>query len=209
MMLGKAGCLRLLLAVLLLGASIARAQTAERPGWKVGNRWAFHQVGGLPRSESDWSREVVEALADDRFSVRTNTGSTMVFDGETNSLDSRGPAFSWKRFSFPLSVGKRWQYTRRVENTSTDGVESASWHVKAYEKLTVPAGTFDCFRVEGVIWQSRTYMMYGPSRSQEDVTYWYCPAVKWAARWKSHRAASQYAPFIDSESVLTSFSVDE
>ena len=208
-MLGKVDRLCLALSALTLAASVAQAQTAERPIWKVGNRWAFHYVGGMPRSESDWSREVVEILADDRFSVRTNAGQTLVFDGETNSLDARGPAFSWKRFSFPLSVGKRWHYTRRVESGSTDGVESASWEVKAYEKLTVPAGTFDCFRVEGVIWQSRTYMMYGPSRSQEDLTYWYCPAVKWAARWKVHRAASQYAPFVDSESVLTSFSVDE
>ena len=87
-------------------------------------------------------------------------------------------------------MGKRWNYTRRLEGGSSDGIESATWQVKAYEKVTVPAGTFDCFRVEGVIWQSRTYMMYSPSQIHEDVTYWYCPAVKWAARWKrSERAA--------------------
>jgi hypothetical protein len=197
-----------LFTALILAASVAQAQTAERPVWKVGYKWTFHRVGGLPPTEFNWSREVVEVLADDRFLVRTKAGQNVVFDGETNSLDPRGPAYSgW--FSFPLFVGKKWSYSRRLENTSSDGIESATWEVKAYETVTVPAGTFDCFRIEGVIWQSRTYMMYSPFKSHEDATNWFCPAVKWVARWKSRREADPSAPFIDSESVLTSFVADQ
>ena len=196
----------LLIASLILVAPMAQAQTAERPLWKAGYKWAYHQVGGLPPVESDWSREVTESLANGTFSVRTNTGSTLVFDGETNSLDPRGPEYSWKRFSFPLSVGKRWTYSRRLASGPRDGNEKATWEVKAYERLAVPAGAFDCFRVEGVVWQTWTQAIYGPSSGHEDATYWYCPEVKWVAKWKSHRAASQYAPHIDFESVLTSFS---
>ena len=196
----------LVAAPLVLVVVDAHAQSAERPIWKVGNLWAYHAVGGLPPAESRWSREVTESRADGNFSVRTETGRALVFDGETNSLDRRGPEYSWKRFSFPLSVGKRWTHSRKLASGSTDGTERATWEVKAFEKLTVPAGTFDCFRVEGVVWQSWTPAIYGPWTSHEDATYWYCPDVKWVAKWKSHRAASPGSPYIDSESVLTSFS---
>jgi hypothetical protein len=46
--------------------------------------------------------------------------------------------------------------------------------------------------------------MYSPMTSHEDATYWYCPDVKWAAKWKSRRRASPSDPDIDSDSVLTS-----
>lgn len=192
------------LALVAMGVSspAALAQTAEAPQWKVGYKWTFQSVSGLPPVTGTWQREVIESLPDGKFSVQMENGNKLTFDGETNSLDSRGPEYSWKRFDFPLHVGKQWTHERKLD---AYGRETATWKVKAYESVTVPAGTFDCFRVEGVVWQTRNYMMYAPSTSHEDFTYWYCPDVKWVARWKSHRASSQFATHIDSESVLTSF----
>jgi len=180
----------------------AQAQTAEAPVWKVGYKWTFHSVSGLPPVDSIWQREVMETLPGGHFSLQMETGRKLVFDAETNSLDPRGAEYSWKRFSFPLYVGKRWKHDRKLDDF---GHETASWNIKAHESVTVPAGTFDCFRVDGVVWQTRSYAMYGPTTSHEDVTYWYCPEIKWAAKWKSRRRASPGSADIDSESVLTSF----
>lgn len=187
---------------------ITQAQIAERPVWKAGFKWTFHQVAGIPAVESDFSREVTKSLPDGQFSVLTDAGKELVFDGETNSLDSRGPDYSWKRFTFPLFVGKQWSYKRRIGNEVHDGYETTSWEVKRYEKITVPAGTFDCFRVEGVAWRTETDGVYAPTQAHQDWTYWYCPTVNWFARMKLHASTAKFSLYIDSVTELTSFSVD-
>jgi hypothetical protein len=152
-------------------ATITQAQTAERPMWKVGYKWKYHGVSGLPAVESDWSYEVTKSLPEGRFSVLTETGKALVVDGETNYLDRRGPDYSWKSFSFPLVVGKEWTHKRHFGDAVYDGYETSSWEVKAYEKITVPAGTYDCFRVEGVVWGTMPIPPYTPLFSHEEVTY--------------------------------------
>ena len=47
----------------------------------------------------------------------------------------------------------------------------------AYEPVTVPAGTFDCFHVEGQ-WENSTKSYTDRAREQ----YWYCPAIKFIAK---------------------------
>jgi hypothetical protein len=44
--------------------------------------------------------------------------------------------------------------------------------------VTVPAGTFDCFRVEGQ-WENSTKSYSGRAREQ----CWYCPAIKFFAKF--------------------------
>jgi hypothetical protein len=68
-----------LLAMLMLASLRAHSQTAERPIWKVGYKWAFHSVSGLPPTESDWTREVSDAGKDGKFVVRTGTGQLLTF----------------------------------------------------------------------------------------------------------------------------------
>ncbi len=41
-------------------------QTAERPVWKVGNKWTFKDDTNPPPAESTWTREVREALPTER-----------------------------------------------------------------------------------------------------------------------------------------------
>ncbi len=151
---------------------------------------------------------MVEALPEGRFRVETEAGGKLTFDSDGNSLDKRGQDYSWRRFDFPLSVGKRWTHERKIEGNTWGGSEKSSWEVKAQEKLTVPAGTFDCYRVEGVTWgnwSSGTSLLQNFNVSQTDTTYWYCPELKWVAKWKTHSQRRKLAPFIDDESVLTSF----
>src|ERR1700675_543448 len=135
---------RVLASVLLLAcAAGAYAQTAERPVWEVGYKWSFKENASPAPVESVWTREVIEALPEGTFRVRTDSGGTLTFDGETNSLDARGPEYTWKRFSFPMVVGRKWTHTRQIGVPPHNGYEHASWEVKAYESLTVPAGAFE------------------------------------------------------------------
>jgi hypothetical protein len=199
-------------ATLLLTLTLAvdaSAQTAERPEWKIGDKWSFKASDGPPPVESTWTREVKALLPDGKFQVQTKDGGLLTFDGETNSLDSRGPEYSWKRFSFPMFVGKKWTYRRQTGRPPANGYESGSWEVKAYERLTVPAGTFGCFRVQGTIWSTYNSVLYGQAAANQEVTYWYCPAVKWFARMKVYRDNKWEGGTRNSESVLTDFSGDK
>ena len=86
------------------------------------------------------------------------TESEVVFDNGVvtdllgNTLRTRvGGRFS-PRQQYPLeyAVGKRW--TTRFESTNLKGATGTSTldlHIAARERITVPAGTFDAFRIEG------------------------------------------------------------
>jgi hypothetical protein len=182
----------------------------DRPHWKVGDRWTFHQTSGLPATERDWSRVVEAELPDGRLRV-TAGKSTLVFDGEGNSLDVRGPEYSWRRFAFPMQVGKAWEHDWKMGGDTWSGYGRSRWEVKSYEKLTVPAGTFDCFRVEGTIWRNTLSahaqggVPYQVANVQ--VTYWYCPEVKWIAKYATREQASLSVPYIAGESVLIRYSL--
>jgi hypothetical protein len=60
---------------------------------------------------------------------------------------------SCERVSFPLFVGKRWDASYRIPRPLNarglgGGLVSISARVVSYEKVTVPAGTFDAFKIE-------------------------------------------------------------
>jgi len=194
-------------SLVIPSVGLSQAPVAERPVWKVGYKWSFHTVSTAGPA-SDWNREVIEVRPGGQFVVRTEDGKTMVFDEDANLLNPLRPESTWKRFAFPLFVGKRWTHDRKIGNSSNQGYETTSWEVKAYEALKVPAGTFDCFRVEGARWQTQSQGIYPRRQGHEDYSYWYCPAVKWIGKAKSHRADSQYSSYIDTEQVLTSFVSD-
>ena len=168
----------LLLACMWAGGASAQAPQGAR--WSVGDTWVFHQTGGLPATESDWSRKVVEPLPEGRFKVVTEANRDLTFGNEGDTIDNRGPDFAWRRFSQPLDVGKRWKHQRKIAGPTCSGTEQSEWEVKAAEKITVPAGTFDCFRVEGIAFRSWSAVAgaQGMHRAQTQTTYWYCPAIQ-------------------------------
>jgi hypothetical protein len=196
----------------VFGIALANAaEVAERPDWKVGDRWVFHAKSEPPPSESDWSREVKEALADGMFRVATETGRMLTFDEEGNSLDRRGSDYSWRRFNFPLTVGKRWDHKYKIERQNAQGSATSSWEVKAFERISVPAGTFDCYKVEGREYQNWTPLnMPGGAWIGQGFTlteYWYCPAIRWVAKWHINDRSWLQAPHVTYVSELTSYSL--
>jgi hypothetical protein len=77
---------------------------------------------------------------------------------------------------FPLSVGNEWKYTARADPFG-QAERSGTYKVAAFEAVTVPAGTFDCFRVDGE-WQTNGH---GFSVRGSD-KIWYCPAINFYAK---------------------------
>jgi hypothetical protein len=112
------------------------------------------------------------------------------------------------RFSIPLRVGAEWSFSSPPWPYWQHGRHK----VVAYESITVPAGTFDCFRIEGVSsWNSGTETggVYRPEfkyNESWEMTRWYCPGVKFLAklhfvRTQSGVAVGARASILDSELV--------
>jgi len=77
---------------------------------------------------------------------------------------------------YPLKIGAEWKYTRRP-GKSGQREELGSAKFVAYERITVPAGTFACFRVDAEA--STSYRSYS---EQKLWNLWYCPDIKWIAK---------------------------
>lgn len=137
------------LAGALLGAASASAQTAEfrcpAPGtaftYKGGDRTSVHVASG-----QDGNVCLVRAAADGK------TETVRLYWGLLGAVDEAGDSYARAvdlKSLWPLKVGNRTQQT--VNAIGRDGKPYSSdvtLTIAAHEKVTVPAGTFDVFRVE-------------------------------------------------------------
>ena len=101
----------------------------------------------------------------------------------------QGGRFS-SRQQYPLEyvVGKRW--TTRFESTNRQGAIGTSvldLHIAARERITVPAGTFDAFRIEG-----HGYTAGLKAREVElQPRWWMSPdRVRWPIRAEDNKRAA-------------------
>ncbi|SPJ16800.1 Carboxylesterase type B (modular protein) [Burkholderiales bacterium] len=154
---------------------------AERPKVKVGERWKFACETGAQKSELVW---VVTSV--DQTGIKgTENGQPLVLSPEMNQVESpRRKDSNWRRLSFPLEVGKRWNATNEwtaydTASGTSSGTATQSFVVVGYEKVRVHAGEFDAFRLqEKAFWQDN----FG-NPGTTDMTYWYAPAAKTVVKY--------------------------
>jgi len=165
-------------ALCLLPAPPVRAQSADRPAMNVGDTWAYAQTtdAGKEVKESTWSRKVVAVAADGTFEFQLGD-RVHKYDAAGNYLDPKGAEYNRTVYRFPMQVGSEWNYVAKF-GTQVMMEQRGSYKVVAYEPLTVPAGTFDCFKVDG-----KADAAYKASYQQQvRETYWYCPKVNGIAK---------------------------
>jgi hypothetical protein len=105
--------------------------------------------------------------------VTPSIGEISVFDDSWNPRHPARPEFHPLDFVFPLRVGAEWKFA------SPPGAyyQRGTHRVAAYESIRVPAGTFECFRVEGEsVFNQKNYS------ETRRMTRWYCPTVKYMAK---------------------------
>ncbi len=161
-----------------LSPAPVRAQAADKPAMHVGDSWAYAQTTdtGKGPSESMWARKVVAVGADGGFDFQIGE-RVHKYDAAGNYLDPKGAEYNRTVYKFPMQVGSEWSYVAKF-GTQVMMDQRGSYKVVAYEPLTVPAGTFDCFKVEG-----KAEAAYRISYQQQiKETYWYCPKVNGIAK---------------------------
>jgi len=184
------------LAMLLVAwvCPLALAQeAADKPAPKVGDRWVFEQtLKAAPGGDSSMRRsfQVAEVLPD-RITMVGGNGQSFQFDASLNPIDPKGAEYAVTALKFPLSVGSEWKYTARAGENGRDE-RSGTYKVAAFEAVTVPAGTFDCFRVDGE-WQMIGFSFNSKVftvRGREKI--WYCPKINIYAKRSSDFTWASY-----------------
>jgi len=155
---------------------------AEKPEWKVGYEWTFAWTRpgrsgnyvseivreeifeGIPsyviRSEKneDYYPKYVLGL------IARKTGGQLIFKRSSPRAN----------YSWPLEVGKEWTDTYLRENIQERSSQTFNYKmvVPKTENITVPAGTFETFKVE----------VYIPRTGKLFAEYWYAPKAKRAVK---------------------------
>jgi hypothetical protein len=128
----------------------------------------------------DRSREIT-AVTPERIEG-TENGSAFVMTTDLNNVESALRKDSDLRLlSFPLEVGKKWRFSDEYTDYSWGGVEGkmdVGAEVVGYEKVRVPAGEFDAFKLKADgKWVS------GGASGGFSRTYWYAPAAREVVKW--------------------------
>jgi hypothetical protein len=160
-------------------ATPAIAQKADRPIVKAGDRWQFVEYYGIASTEPnrDW---VMTSVTPSRLEG-TENGEPLVLTPELNVLESpRSKNSDPKGLSFPLEIGKQWRFTTEWEFkvTGSKGSSIVDVEVVGHEKVSVPAGDFEAFKLmsKGSI---RGVSTKGSLVEAEVTsTYWYAPAAR-------------------------------
>jgi hypothetical protein len=175
------------LTALTLFAASAIAQQADRPDVRVGDEWQFAVyytvASGTPNRT--WVITSVAAAGVEG----TENGEPLRLTRELNVIESpREKSSNPRLLAFPLEVGKRWQYVNDwlFKPKGSQGKSVVDVAVVGYEKITVPAGEFEAFKLTS----KETLSGRSPIGSQyagETIrTYWYAPAARAIVKSVSH-----------------------
>jgi hypothetical protein len=196
----------LLVTFALTGAlmAAANAQSAPAPVMKVGDRWVYNVVSGIGLQNMSYeeTREVT-AVEGGGYTVKV-TGRTaggadfsrmeefsapgMLRSGTLCLDEMRRYPTPLQRVAFPIAPGQRSaKWVNVVAENGNKGQINYSFQTRSWEKVTVPAGTFDAIRVDVLmILDDATAFRNGTNCN---FTYWYSPAVRGPVR---ERRSAQY-----------------
>jgi len=106
----------------------------------------------------------------------TENGEPLRLTADLNVIDSPTGSYSNPNaLSFPLEVGKRWQYATDwlFKPKGSRGSLSVDVEVVAYERIAVPAGEFEAFKLVSKGSLSGTSPINSQYNAVITTTYWY------------------------------------
>jgi len=153
-------------AVLVLsGTSVCLAQAperAERPDVRIGEAAVYRDLTVRTGEKRDTTFVVIAVDADKIVTEMSgSTSGTRTFTRDYNLAEIRTGELvtftakpSWPFLQFPLEVGRKWdipfEVSSKVRGQPADRQAKWRWRARvvAAEAVTVPAGTFQAFKIE-------------------------------------------------------------
>jgi hypothetical protein len=172
---------------LALLAGQASAQNTDRPEVKVGDQWQFVRYYSEPSTKPNLSW-AINSVTETEISG-TENGEPLRMTPDLGVIDSpERKQSNPKALSFPLEVGKRWRYATDwlFKPKGSVGNIVVDVEVAAHERIVVPAGEFEAFKLVSKGRVSGT----SPINSQFDAvittTYWYAAAPRAIVKSVTH-----------------------
>lgn len=136
--------------------------------YKIGDRYRYRVVDLLTRIESREIGRAVTAITDTE--VIFNNGNQITDLLGNTVKNNRGQTFTGRQiFVAEYRLGRKWTTTYRgTRRDLVPDVWTITLKVVARESITVPAGTFDAFKVEG-------HGYITDRGNQFQITYWIAP----------------------------------
>ena len=156
----KAGARFVLLASTFVSAWTCAQPAMEKPGYVV----EYLASAAKNADDRDLQRPIRQVREDGRL--------TRLLE-RARRIDSAPRTL--KLVAYPLRVGSDWTWKREFPNPAI--AETITGKVVAYEAITVPAGAFNCFRVDASGSQTNRH-----NKLNRKWTHWYCPEVKGYAK---------------------------
>ena len=160
-------------------------QPAVAPVWKLGDEWSFQQesppekltyVDVLSREETVDGIQcyVIASAGSEYYYRRTDIALYLRRDSSGGTVYRHVPPHAF--LAWPMMVGKEWQETTNRERPQIPQSEEFRlvMRIEATETVTVPAGTFDTFKI--VRRNNRTGLVDGE--------FWYSPDVRYLVRYR-------------------------
>jgi len=141
-------------------------------GYRVGDRYQYRTTDLLTKVQGPHRVATVTAVTENEVTYNDGKLVTDLLGNLIKRPD--GATFGpMQYFATEYSVGRKWatRYSIVMANGIPDIVE-IDFKVVTRESVTVPAGTFDCFRVEGEGWRLGANGV--PPQSIKS-TYWIAP----------------------------------
>jgi hypothetical protein len=160
-------------------AGHANAHKAEAPDIRVGDRWSFVVWYTVPSTTPN--REWIVTSVGASGIEATENGEPLRLTRELGVVDSPQTASSNpKVLDFPLTVGKRWRYANdwAFKPKGSRGSIDVDVSVISFEKVKVPAGEFDAFKLESIERLSGRSPAGSVYDGETTRTYWYAPSVR-------------------------------
>jgi hypothetical protein len=172
---------------LALLAGPALAQKTERPEVRVGDQWQFVRYYSVVSTTPNLTWQI-NSVTETEISG-TENGEPLRMTPDLNVFDSpEREQSNPKALSFPLEVGKTWRYATDwlFKPKGSRGSIVVDVEVVAHERIAVPAGEFEAFKLVSKGWVSGT----SPINSQYDAvittTYWYAAAPRAIVKSVTH-----------------------
>jgi hypothetical protein len=194
-------------------ATLASAQDkakAERPTLTIGDSWTYSYEDKTEASRKGTFTNTVTAIDGDviTFTRGNQTVTTTNLDlNETRGANGRTESPHSFSYDGPLEEGKEWRREITWTNSRGDrGRSTGKRKVLSYEKVTVPAGTFDAFLIEYNGYYNNDTANLRAVSGPETIRSWYAPAVKSFVKWQRIYRANNRV-WEDSTTELQSYSL--
>ncbi len=173
----------LFVTTLVLGLSPIPAQaqssasSTDKPELKVGDRWKTERRDPRTKVVQSTGELTVTTVAPTKIDA-SGSGGDVVMTPDLTVLSNPRLNYDtgYQFLSFPIQVGKKWEFKTAWQNkvSGSKGSTQMDVEVKSQERIKVAAGEFDAYRLE-----ANGYMnLAGGNNRRVNVIYWYAPQAK-------------------------------